>query len=243
MGRKRTKPRSTSTSTRHTSRCTRSIKKEQPEMSEEKRMFLENLEREFQNELLVLEKKYQESIGNIKNYFGLIRAKLGEKALNTRYYDLPLTEEVQSSAADSTTRRRSKSCSSLFAVPKVPQENTLKRSESTSRVGTHYQTPANKAVPTGNMITPKVTQNTPMPVMRRPRLGEWVVSMSGSPLLVPSVAEDKTVNVNIPLQDGSVWSVLPHRGIKPSDLPPISSEATREQLEAIVDNLNALLHH
>ncbi|KPJ09815.1 hypothetical protein RR48_03419 [Papilio machaon] len=77
-----------------------------------------------------------------------------------------------------TTRRsRSADASRMLSVSK-----TQNRSRSVYRTPMYNKNPMNYPA-----ITPKVAPHTSLTVLRQPRQGEMVVSMSGSPVLVPSV--------------------------------------------------------
>ncbi|XP_018056096.1 PREDICTED: borealin [Atta colombica] len=91
-----------------------------------------------------------------------------------------------------------------------------------------------------NVVTPKVKPNTPLNVLRRPRQGEMVLSMQGSPLLVSAVVEEKTANINVPLSNGNVMSLLPQEGLRMSNIPPLDPE-TMHQLETLKNHIEKVI--
>lgn len=91
-----------------------------------------------------------------------------------------------------------------------------------------------------NVVTPKVKPNTPLNVLRRPRQGEMVLSMQGSPLLVSAVVEEKTANVNVPLANGSMMSLLPQEGLRMSHIPQLDSE-TMHQLKTLKSHIEKVI--
>ncbi|XP_046831294.1 borealin-like [Vespa velutina] len=91
-----------------------------------------------------------------------------------------------------------------------------------------------------NLITPKVKPNTPMNVLRRPREGEMVLSMQGSPLLVSAIVPDKTANINVPLSNGNIMSLLPNDGLRMSHIPALDPETMR-QLETLKDHIEKVI--
>lgn len=91
-----------------------------------------------------------------------------------------------------------------------------------------------------NLITPKVKPNTPLNVLRRPREGEMVLSMQGSPLLVSAIVPDKTANINVPLSNGNIMSLLPNDGLRMSHIPDLDPETMR-QLETLKDHIEKVI--
>ncbi|CAG2064270.1 unnamed protein product [Timema podura] len=100
------------------------------------------------------------------------------------------------------------------------------------------------AIPTHNglsVVTPKVQANASSTLLRYPRQGEMAISMSGSPLLVTSIINDRTANVSVPLLDGRVISILPQPNLQPYEVPEMSEE-TEGHLETLKMNINTLLN-
>ncbi|XP_060521143.1 borealin-like isoform X2 [Cylas formicarius] len=117
---------------------------------------------------------------------------------------------------------------------------TLRISRSLSRTAkaNSYKTPVHTQAPFNCLgtITPKVKQNTPQVILRRPKQGEMALSYQGSPLLTGPVVQENAANVNIPLSDGNMLSLMPQRGLRTSQLPEVDVDVKR-QLEILRDNL------
>ncbi|CAH0717595.1 unnamed protein product, partial [Brenthis ino] len=110
--------------------------------------------------------------------------------------------------APPSASRRSRSADAAARASRAPRTQQRRRSRSV------YKTPAySKNAPSNYpVITPKVAPHTPLTVLRQPRAGEMVLSMSGSPVMVPSVCtmnSDDKANCNILLQDGTMLSLQP----------------------------------
>lgn len=105
-----------------------------------------------------------------------------------------------------------------------------------------FKTPAPSKITKNefNLITPKVKPNTPLNVLRRPREGEMVLSMQGSPLLVSAIVPDKTANINVPLSNGNIMSLLPNDGLRMSHIPALDPETMR-QLETLKDHIEKVI--
>jgi len=91
-----------------------------------------------------------------------------------------------------------------------------------------------------DLVTPKIKPNTPLNVLRRPRQGEMVLSMQGSPLLISAVVEEKIANINVPLANGNVMSLLPQEGLRMSNIPPLDSE-TMHQLATLKNHIEKVI--
>ncbi|XP_069355908.1 borealin-like isoform X4 [Maniola hyperantus] len=153
-----------------------------------------------------------------------------------------LPPQVRTSAAQSTRTashddgppsvsrtggRRSRSAdASVRSVKTVSRATTQRRrSRSVYRTPAHklappptavYKTPAynHNALTQYPTITPKVAPNTPLAVLRQPRMGEMVFSMSGSPLmsnLCNTMKPTDKAHCNIVLQDGTMLSLQPQQ--------------------------------
>ncbi|KAK0166714.1 hypothetical protein PV327_004204 [Microctonus hyperodae] len=79
-----------------------------------------------------------------------------------------------------------------------------------------------------SLVTPKVKPNTPLNVLRRPREGEMALSMQGSPLFVSAIHPDRTANINVPLTNGNIISLLPNDGLRLSHIPKLDEETMRQ---------------
>ncbi|XP_028171576.1 uncharacterized protein LOC135082933 isoform X2 [Ostrinia nubilalis] len=111
-----------------------------------------------------------------------------------------------------------------------------------------YRTPAyNKNAPNNYpAITPKVTPQTPLTVLRQPRQGEMVVSMSGSPVMVPScytMQQEEKANCNILLQDGTMLSLQPKQLRQSQAYIPFAlmDANVLSQLRTLKDNLDKVV--
>ena len=91
-----------------------------------------------------------------------------------------------------------------------------------------------------DLVTPKIKPNTPLNVLRRPRQGEMVLSMQGSPLLVSAIIQEDIANINVPLRDGNVMSLLPNDGLRMSHIPALDSE-TLKQLETLKSHIEKVI--
>ncbi|XP_017782225.1 PREDICTED: borealin-like isoform X2 [Nicrophorus vespilloides] len=143
----------------------------------------------------------------------------------------------QSSAMSSRTSR-SRAKVNNTATKRVSR--SLSRNKNPSAIPLH-KTPLkkNKPIESFGMVTPKVKPNTPQVILRRPKQGEVAISLQGSPLMVNNVMLDQMANVNIPLGDGRIITIQPHRGLRQSQIPEIDAN-TQRQLKALRDNLNKM---
>ncbi|XP_038218523.1 uncharacterized protein LOC119837096 isoform X1 [Zerene cesonia] len=147
------------------------------------------------------------------------------------------------SASRSTGRRsRSADASARSALKPAPRTAARRRSKSV------YKTPAyNKnALVNYPAITPKVTPHTPLTVLRQPRQGEMVVSMSGSPVMVPTcytMKPDEKANCNILLQDGTMLSLQPKQLRQSQAYIPFSlmDNNVLLQLKTLKENLDKVV--
>ncbi|CAH0597107.1 unnamed protein product [Chrysodeixis includens] len=153
---------------------------------------------------------------------------------------------VPSTTSRSTAAgRRSRSADASCRKPPPPSaaKTTARR-----RSRSVYRTPAyNKnAAVNYPAITPKVTPQTPLTVLRQPRQGEMVVSMSGSPVMVPScytLKPDEMANCNILLQDGTMLSLQPKQLRQSQAYIPFSLMDSKvlDQLKTLKDNLDKVV--
>ncbi|XP_073962760.1 uncharacterized protein isoform X2 [Choristoneura fumiferana] len=139
-------------------------------------------------------------------------------------------------------RSRSAETSRKIPAPTTAAKTTRRRSRSV------YRTPAYNKMSQHNYpaITPKVAPHTPLTVLRQPRQGEMVVSMSGSPVMVPSVctmASDEKANCNIMLQDGTMLSLQPRQLRQSQAFIPFSlmDANVLHQLKTLKDNLDKVV--
>lgn len=134
---------------------------------------------------------------------------------------------------------RSRALASNEIIQKTLLKNKTKEPQSTVE---KFKTPATMKLSKNeyNVITPKIKPNTPLNVLRRPREGEMVLSMQGSPLLVSAVVPDKTANINVPLSNGNIMSLLPNDGLRMSHIPDLDSETMR-QLETLKSHIEKVI--
>lgn len=142
-------------------------------------------------------------------------------------------------------RTRSTSRNSKMKLSEINQETikkTIKDKHIKSMKIDKFKTPA--TLKSGNkefdLVTPKIKPNTPLNVLRRPRQGEMVLSMQGSPLLVSAIIQEDIANINVPLRDGNVMSLLPNDGLRMSHIPALDSE-TLKQLETLKSHIEKVI--
>lgn len=101
------------------------------------------------------------------------------------------------------------------------------------------KTPSNK---TNNdfVITPKIRLNSAMNVLRKPKDGEMVFSTQGSPLMVSTTVSDRTANINVPLRNGHIVSLLPFNETSLTDNLFLDDE-TKHQLKILQSHLSKVL--
>ncbi|XP_054002141.1 borealin [Hylaeus anthracinus] len=146
---------------------------------------------------------------------------------------------IQKNTKQTTSRKtRSSSRTSKMKLSEVNQEtvkkNRKERVQESMKID-RFKTPMNLKPGNNNeygLVTPKVKPNTPLNILRRPRQGEMVLSMQGSPLLVSAIVNEDTANVNVPLKNGNIISLLPKDGLRMSNIPRLDSETMR-QLETL----------
>lgn len=142
----------------------------------------------------------------------------------------------------SSRSRKTKLMNSAQKTVSKPSKNYINQ----SKLGTanKYKTPAATLKPSTNEfgpVTPKVKPNTPMSILRRPREGEMVLSMQGSPLLVSAVVQERSANVNVPLHNGDVISLLPRDGLRLSNIPNLDPETVR-QLQTLKGHIEKVIN-
>ncbi|XP_053977926.1 borealin [Hylaeus volcanicus] len=146
---------------------------------------------------------------------------------------------IQKNTKQTTSRKtRSSSRTSKMKLSEVNQETVRKNRKECVQESMkidRFKTPMNLKPGNNNeygLVTPKVKPNTPLNILRRPRQGEMVLSMQGSPLLVSAIVNEDTANVNVPLKNGNIISLLPKDGLRMSNIPRLDSETMR-QLETL----------
>ncbi|KAK7595523.1 hypothetical protein V9T40_013348 [Parthenolecanium corni] len=152
------------------------------------------------------------------------------------------TSLVKPKSVQRSLRKRSNSCSTRSATKRHQEvrSNSCDRSNRNAfDSATKFKTPLNRGIPQIQMVTPKINPNQPVSVLRRPKQGEFAMSLTGSPLMVSNVVSDSMVSVSIPLPDGRVLSILPTEGIDAANLS--IDEETRDQLMRLRSNLTKCL--
>ncbi|KAG8321707.1 hypothetical protein J6590_041158 [Homalodisca vitripennis] len=134
----------------------------------------------------------------------------------------------------------------------LPRESSRAKNRSTSRKRSPsvtstppakgFKTPLMncRKLPPGTTITPKIYNDSPMTIMRRPLHGEIAVSMDGSPLLVAASSREDIPTVNIPVEHGKIFSIVPEIGQPLADLPQID-HITKEYLKILSGHLQVLV--
>ncbi|KAG7300617.1 hypothetical protein JYU34_014910 [Plutella xylostella] len=110
--------------------------------------------------------------------------------------------------AGKKTVRRSRSASTARPPATACKTTQRRRSKSVYRTPAYNKNAAVNYPP----ITPKVAPHTPLMLLRQPRQGEMVVSMSGSPVMMPTcnnIPSEEKAHCNIMLQDGTMLSLQP----------------------------------
>ncbi|CAD7088332.1 unnamed protein product [Hermetia illucens] len=156
---------------------------------------------------------------------------------------------LSSAKAKSRNRRSRSACGYLNTIGS--NSSTISSSTTSSRTTTdrmsrsRMRTPLNNRVKAASAdraapVTPKVCPNTPLSMLRYPRIGETVISLTGSPI-VAQCPSDTTATVNIPIKDG-VISLRPTRldAVHPDFIESIDAE-TWSQIKELQSNLNKLV--
>lgn len=147
------------------------------------------------------------------------------------------SESTASQASKMTTGTTSRSRS--ISRDRTKQKSQLLASTQKTMRKDLLKTPDHK---TSNsfVITPKVKLNSAINVLRKPKDGEMVFSTQGSPLLVSTTVNDKTANINVPLRNGTVVSMLPFNETSLTEEIHLDDD-TRNQLRILQSHLNKVL--
>ncbi|KAK1122498.1 hypothetical protein K0M31_009717 [Melipona bicolor] len=156
------------------------------------------------------------------------------------------TSRAKKLAPPTTRRTRSTSRTSKTKLNEINQDTIkkptrkeqLKRSVKIDKFKTPVATKCGSNE--FSIITPKIKPNTPLNILRRPRQGEMALSMQGSPLMVSGVAQENIANVNVPLSNGNIMSLLPNDGLRMSHIPVLDSETMR-QLETLKNHIEKVI--
>lgn len=149
---------------------------------------------------------------------------------------------VKPKSVQRSLRKRSNSCSSRSTTKRHHEVRSTSCDRSNRNAldsANKFKTPLNRAIPQIQVVTPKVNPLQPVSVLRRPKQGEFAMSLTGSPLMVSNVVSDSMVSVSIPLPDGRVLSILPTEGIDAANLN--IDDETRDQLLRLRSNLTKCL--
>ncbi|XP_033319118.1 borealin-related [Bombus vancouverensis nearcticus] len=182
------------------------------------------------------------------------RKKVGKRITNgtddgyvTESVTTTRTSRARKVAPPTTRRTRSTSRNSKMKLSEINLETIRKitKKEHINNISMKidkFRTPA--ATKPGfnefDLVTPKIKPNTPLNVLRRPRQGEMVLSMQGSPLLVSAVIQEDIANINVPLRNGNVMSLLPNDGLRMSHIPTLDAE-TMKQLETLKNHIEKVI--
>lgn len=150
------------------------------------------------------------------------------------------TEAKKLEVPTTLRRTRSSTRASRTQLSDITQKMTTTKSKGKKTDIFKTPAPIKSSSSVYDVVTPKIKPNTPLNVLRRPRQGEMVLSMQGSPLLVSAVIEEKIANINVPLSNGNVMSLLPQEGLRMSHIPPLDSE-TMQQLQTLKNHIEKVI--
>ncbi|XP_059056003.1 uncharacterized protein LOC131849880 isoform X2 [Achroia grisella] len=180
----------------------------------------------------------QKTVGQLKS-----ELYINETATTRKTRNSTRSASQDDATPASWSSRRSRSADASSRKPPATSYNTQRR-----RSRSVYRTPAyHKNAPVNfPPITPKVTPHTPLTVLRQPRHGEMVVSMSGSPVMVPAcyaMQPDEKANCNILLQDGTMLSLQPKQLRQSQAYIPFAlmDSQVLNQLKTLKDNLDKVV--
>ncbi len=205
--------------------------------------YIENAKREMELQYNLISLKLQDFYSNLQiraGKAGIARLTLKELRKRRNFVATTVQFLQSKSATPPPHRRRSHSCSFDSKLKRTGSlrssscQTSIRNATSDDKLRTPVQN-----VPPVPAVTPKVNPNQPIAVLRRPRLGEFVVSLLGSPLMVTSVSHDNMASVSIPLSDGKILSILPTEGLDAAELN--LDTKTRQQLNKLRQNLTKCL--
>lgn len=138
----------------------------------------------------------------------------------------------------SAKSRKTKDSGSIIVVPPSTGKRTSKRAQSKAQ----FVTPALRAVTHSNtpMVTPKFDPRLPLTpaLLREPKAGERIMSLSGSPIVNHGPASN--AQVFIPLGNGRTFHLNTTSHLSPSQ-PTVLNEAARKNVELLQQKLAQLL--
>lgn len=220
-------------------------------------MQIEEVNSMIEDKIIQLNHLHKNQLRNLKSMYGVLKLRMMTSGLGNKkpseIGNMDETDNSETSSKESkkssdtnprtksqrSVRKRSNSCNSR-STQKKP--NVLRSASSDRNVmhsASKFKTPVNRNIPSMPFVTPKVNPNIPLSVLRRPRQGEFAMSISGSPLMVSSVTYDEMASVSVPLPDGRVLSILPTEGIAAANLN--LDETTRKQLRKLHSNISKCL--
>ncbi|KAK0176624.1 hypothetical protein PV328_000742 [Microctonus aethiopoides] len=151
-------------------------------------------------------------------------------------------DTVKSTSKRQLRPERSSSRSTTEGSRPRTRSSSNQRGTMSSKINSKMVTPAPSRQQNNeySLVTPKVKPNTPLNVLRRPREGEMALSMQGSPLLVSAINPDRTANINVPLTNGNIMSLLPNDGLRLSNIPRLDDETMR-QLKTLKSHIEKVI--
>lgn len=125
----------------------------------------------------------------------------------------------------------------------MPPPSTSKRTSKRVQSKGQFVTPAPRCLPHSNtpMVTPKFDPRLPLTpaLLREPRAGERIMSLSGSPIVNHGTATSSP-QVLIPLGNGQTFHLNSTSHLSPSQ-PALLNEAARKNVELLQQKLAQLL--
>lgn len=205
------------------------------------------LEAQMQNEIRTIENEFEVLRHTYKN---ILHIPLGQLMNKDFPKEMNSLEATAKSVLDSTNQcHRSRRSRSLGNDEGKHGTTNRRITRSLSRPKLKPNTPMSKyktptqqrKLNTFGTVTPKIKPNAPQIILRRPNMGETAISLQGSPLMVNQVCVDQQANLNIPLDDGRIFTIQPQRGLRISQIPNIDTDMM-SQLQALRENLNKICH-
>ncbi|XP_069683937.1 borealin-like [Periplaneta americana] len=240
-------------------RTTASVKSEDSITSENENVnrptWVEDFDVELKNKLAIWDELLQKKLQSLEKQYAIAKGTISRTTGNMTLKELRArtNQKTAETKSDSSNAARVKFHSHLrkrsSSVPVIhPKEtsplacsNSLSTAKTKGVVG-KFKAPATSVTnSTLSLITPKVAPNAPLSILRHPRQGELAVSLSGSPLIVTSMLAEQRANVNVPLPDGRVLSILPEPGLRPYEVPCLDDDTKRE-LETLQKHINTFIN-
>lgn len=209
-----------------------------------------------------LDSRAQMECRDIEVAFKILLASIPKAYLEKTIGQLKIEINIKDCPSTVTKSSSSRPVSQDDACPTTQSRPTSRRSRSAdtrkhcssvmktaprSRSRSIYKTPmCNKNLNALPAITPKVCPETPLTLLRQPRMGEMVFSTTGSPVMVPTYStmqQDEKANCNIMLQDGTMLSLQPKELRKSQAFIPYSlmNSNVLSQLKTLRANLDTIV--